>query len=99
MGTVEVTIVPGGSAWMAYFVFAQFQRKGVGQEACTEVLRYLYEEYQVKTVTLWIDTRNHASNALARKLGFRQERRIDNADFFKGSRSDEFVYTLDAKKS
>ncbi len=99
VGTVEVTIVPGGQAWMAYFVFASFQRRGLGQEACTEVLRHLYEEYQVKTVTLWIDTRNHPSNALARKLGFQQQRRIDSADFFKGSRSDEFVYTLNAKMS
>ena len=39
-----------------------------------------------------VDTRNVASQRLLASLGFALVRRIDEADFFKGARSDEFEY-------
>jgi [ribosomal protein S5]-alanine N-acetyltransferase len=43
----------------------------------------------------WTDTRNLASHRLLEKLGFTKIEEIKNADEFKGSVSDEFVYSLE----
>ena len=57
------------------------------------ILAYLRDRLGAKEVKAWTDTRNEASHRLAKKLGMIQVELIKNADFFKGTNSDEFVFS------
>ena len=93
-GTLEATIHANDHASIAYFVFPAFWGRGVAKEACGRLCAHLVEDWRVKQLAANIDTRNAASIALVRSLGFVVAKTIRNADFFKGSSSDEYVYRL-----
>lgn len=44
-----------------------------------------------------VDTRNNASIRLLERLAFSRMRLIENADHFKGARSDEYEYARELK--
>ena len=69
-----------GSAWWG---------QGIGTEAMTRVLDHLGGPWGVAETYVEIDERNVASLALARRLGFVEVARTEDADFFKGSTSHE----------
>lgn len=77
---------------VAYLVGFQFQRQGYAFEALTAIVDFLANSLQAKAVKATIDTRNIASINLVKKLGMVQVQFIKNADHFKGSDSDEFVF-------
>lgn len=95
VGTVEATVKDNGTADLAYFVFSEYQRRGVAREACERVIAWLSAELGVRTVAATIDTRNAASIALVESMGFRRTGFAEAADVFKGSPSDEFRYARD----
>jgi RimJ/RimL family protein N-acetyltransferase len=86
--------VDGGVALLAYFVFAPFQRRGFAREGASAVIERLAAS-GVHSFAADIDTRNAASIALVRSLGFTLSRTTPNADSFKGSISDEHRFVLD----
>jgi [ribosomal protein S5]-alanine N-acetyltransferase len=92
VGTVEVTVYPNHSAWLAYQVFPSFWHQGYATEACTCVLAHLVLAYQVSRVVAEIDTRNAASIHLVERLGFTRVAMTPHADHFKGTGSDEYRY-------
>ena len=94
LGTLEVTVFPDRSAYLAYTVFVPFWRQGYAREGCARMLRHLVEDHGVRVVTAEMDTRNAASVALAESLGFERVRTTFGADHFKGSVSDEHRYEL-----
>ena len=77
---------------VAYLVATEFQRKGFAREGMRVVLDYLRDVLAVREVKAYIDTRNVASQRLAKALGMVQVGFIKDADFFKGETSDEFVF-------
>ena len=79
---------------VAYLVAAEFQRKGFAREGMRAVLDYLRDCLAVRDVKAYIDTRNAASQRLAKALGMVQIDLIKDADFFKGATSDELVFAL-----
>lgn len=83
-------------ATIAYMVGCRYQRRGYALEALVAICSHLRNVFDAKRIRAWIDTRNHASIELVRKLGMREAERIDRADFFKGSSSDEFVFEVPA---
>lgn len=81
-------------ATIAYMIGVDHQGLGYATEAVQALLAFLNMELQVAQCKAWIDTRNVASIRLVEKLGFTQVERIENADYFKGEQSDEYVYAL-----
>lgn len=80
-------------ASIGYVVGRAFQRKGIATECMESVFKYLREVLGVREIKAWSDTRNEASHRLAKKLGMVQVELVKDADFFKGSKSDEFVFS------
>jgi RimJ/RimL family protein N-acetyltransferase len=94
VGTLEATVFPNRSAYIAYTVFVPFWRRGYAREGCARMLRHLLEDYGVLVVVAEMDTRNAASVSLAETLGFERVGTTLGADHFKGSVSDEHRYEL-----
>ena len=94
VGTLEATVVPDRSAYVAYTVFVPFWRQGYAREGCAHMLRHLLEDYRVRVVVAEMDTRNAVSVSLAEALGFERVGTTLGADHFKGSVSDEHRYEL-----
>ena len=94
IGTLEATVYPDQSAYVAYAVFVPFWGRGYAKEGCASLLEYLIEDYGVRVVAAEMDTRNAASVALAEALGFERVGTTRGADHFKGSVSDEYHYEL-----
>jgi [ribosomal protein S5]-alanine N-acetyltransferase len=94
VGTLEATVFPNRSAYIAYTVFVPFWRQGYAKEGCARMLRHLLEDYRVRVVVAEMDTRNAASVSLAEALGFERVGTTLGADHFKGSVSDEHRYEL-----
>jgi ribosomal-protein-alanine N-acetyltransferase len=81
-------------ASIGYLVARNFQNKGIATEGLKTVFEYLHQTLRVQEIKAWSDTRNEASHRLAKKLGMSQVDFIKDADFFKGTASDEFVFSL-----
>ncbi len=94
VGTLQATVYPDATAYLAYILFPAFWRQGYAREGCGCILDLLFKGYQVHTVSAEIDTRNTASIKLAESLGFQQGATKLNADFFKGTTSHEYRYEL-----
>ncbi len=93
-GMLEATVIPGQSATIAYFVFVPYQRQGYAHEGVGALVKHLFTVHQVDVVVAEIDTRNRASIALVKTLGFTCAARTDNADYFNGAPSDEYRFEL-----
>ncbi|MBA2712082.1 MAG: GNAT family N-acetyltransferase [Rubrobacteraceae bacterium] len=93
-GTIEATVHENLEATIAYTVFVPYQRQGFAAEACGRLLGHLFDDYQGGVAAAEIDTRNVASIALVESLGFRRVAFQKDADYFKGSSSDEYRYEL-----
>ncbi|MNR66553.1 hypothetical protein D3C85_1901010 [compost metagenome] len=55
---------------------------------------FLFNNYKLSHVDALIDTRNIASIGLVESLELKKINELKNADFFKGSTSDEFHYRV-----
>lgn len=93
-GTLQATIIKNAETYIAYEVFPEYWKKGIAKECVSKLINILFNEFKTETITAHIDTRNTASLKLLESLGFKCVKEIKNADFFKGSNSDEFVYEL-----
>jgi RimJ/RimL family protein N-acetyltransferase len=94
VGTLEATVFPDRSAYIAYTVFVPSWHHGYAREGCARMLGHLVEDYRVRVVVAEMDTRNAASVSLAEALGFERVSTTLGADHFKGSVSDEHRYEL-----
>ena len=71
-----------------------YQRQGLATEAMSAVLEYVFDRLGKHRVTALTDAKNHASAALFRRLGFRQEAHyIDNV-WFKGAWGSEYFFAM-----
>ncbi len=87
VGTVQAT-VEGNRASIGYGTFADHWRQGYGTEACRELLRFLFDECAVVTVTATVDSENVASMRLLQALGFTRARTGPSQDM--PGRTDHF---------
>ena len=97
VGTVQATCRPDGVAAIAYDIFVPFQRRGLATKAVTAMLDHVRAAAGITTAKALVDTRNTASIRLLERLGFSRMRLIENADHFKGARSDEYEYARELK--
>lgn len=94
VGTLQSTLEKEGETYIAYEVFPPYWRRGIARETVSALIVYLFEAYSIQLVTAHVDTRNEASSSLLKLLGFCCTKTIKDADYFKGSSSDEYVYKL-----
>ena len=92
IGTVQVTLRADASACLAYELGCRWQGQGLATEACARVLQELASRFGARSALAEVDTRNAASIRLLERLGFQRTALHSDADFFKGSSSDEFRY-------
>lgn len=93
LGYTQATL-QGSAALVAYHIFPAHWRQGFATEAMRITLDLLFTMSSVERANALVDTRNAASIALLERLGFTVDHLIENADFFKGSQSDEFEFSL-----
>lgn len=95
LGYVQSTVmIDKGWAYIAYHVFSQYQKKGVAKQCVSMLVDFLFNNYKLSHVDALIDTRNIASIGLVESLELKKINELKNADFFKGSTSDEFHYRV-----
>ena len=93
IGCIQVTLRNDSRAQLAYDIGAPYWRQGFASEASARIITALFE---VGVIEVWaeLDTRNVASIHLLERLGFSRGALRPNADYFKGSSSDEWTYSL-----
>lgn len=95
LGLLQATISKKEkSATIAYQIFPKFWKLGIAKQTCSLLIEHIINTYQLCFIDAYIDTRNIASINLIKSLGFKYKKEIKNADFFKGEKSDEFVFEL-----
>lgn len=97
IGNVQATCRSDDVAYVAYNVFVPFQRQGLAAKAVTAMLDHLHASAGMTTAKALVDTRNTASLRLLERLGFSRVRLIENADHFKGARSDEYEFARELR--
>ncbi len=95
VGTFQVTLPRNGIGSFAYIVFPPFWRQGYAREMAVCILEHIFEVYEASTLFAEIDTRNMPSIKLVESLGLTRGETTRNADFFKGSSSDEYRYSIE----
>jgi len=91
VGSLQATVSADAMAYIAYFVFTPWQRRGFARESCAALIDFLAAR-GVDRFAAEMDTRNRASIALVESLGFVRVAETAGADSFKGAASDEFRY-------
>lgn len=91
IGYVQAGFRDPQNSYVAYMIEPRHQRRGYAAEAMRRVIDFLAAR-GAEIVKAWVDTRNEASIALLKKLGFSQVEFLPKADHFKGQDSDEFVF-------
>lgn len=71
-----------------------FQGRGLGSEAVSTLLDYLFLELKKHRVTAVTDVNNLACARLLRRISFRQEAHFVDNIFFKGRWGSEYVYAM-----
>jgi len=97
-GRLEATVLPNGSAWIAYEVFAVYWRQGYATEGCRRMIGWLIDELGVQRVGAEVDSLNDASLRLLERLGFERTQYRESADSFKGRVSHEWTFRLEADR-
>ena len=94
LGRIQSTVRQDRTALFAYEFGNDWWGQGLATEASLRVIEHLFASYEVDRFIAEVDTRNVASMRLLERLGFERGETKQNADFFKGLASHEFVYSL-----
>ena len=81
-------------AEIGWVTHQDYQRKGFAYEASMQMLNLAFTHNDIHRVVANIDTRERESASLARKLGMRREATFLEAEFFKGSWCDMWLYAI-----
>ncbi|WP_435358720.1 GNAT family N-acetyltransferase [Haloarchaeobius sp. DFWS5] len=83
-GTTEV------GCWLA----PEFHGEGYAADATRRLLRYLFEERRIQTVTAHVFAFNEPSYRLLESVGFERVGEVPNQLFVDGEHHDDFVYAM-----
>lgn len=72
--------------------------KGIGREVCTAVIRYAFEDLNIRKVVLAVYENNPAAIKLYEKIGFQQEGRLRKQVFEGGHYYDKFYMGIFAEE-
>jgi RimJ/RimL family protein N-acetyltransferase len=79
---------------IGYLIMPEHHRKGYASEASIALLRLGFEGLRLHRIIGRCDGRNVASAAVLRKIGMRQEARLVENEFVKGTWTDELIYAM-----
>jgi RimJ/RimL family protein N-acetyltransferase len=80
VGTFQATIMHAGSATIGYIVFPRHWRRGYAVEAMTAVCEHVRERYAIRRIVADMNRGNHASAAVAQRLGLVEVRAANTED-------------------
>ncbi len=98
IGDIGLCVVdgPGGVVELGYTIVRAAQRKGYGAEAVRGVVAALLGGGRVRTIVATTDTRNVASAALLRRVGFRYARTTTTT--FRGAPCEEETFEISTRE-
>ena len=85
IGFVQASVMPDGTAFVAYVIAPSSQGRGYGREATATMIEELRARYGAKVLRANVDSRNAASIRLAAALGFAEARRDGHDIIFERS--------------
>jgi RimJ/RimL family protein N-acetyltransferase len=95
VGTMQATTFPAQAiSYIAYGIFAAYQRQGYAREAVEAVLHHLDKDLHSRRVFAEMDVKNEASFRLAESLGFKRVKTRHTVDHERGIDADEYLYEL-----
>jgi len=96
-GTAEYTVYEDGSCNVAYVLFEDFWRKGIGFEAMERSFQYMKASFPINKFIIECDSLNVASMKIAMKLNFQYVETKFNATQLKHriGHDHQFVYLLE----
>jgi len=94
IGDLAVHFIQDKQVEIGFTIEPRFQRKGLGYEALSAILDYIFLELKKHRVIAVTDTNNISSCRLLEKAGFRKEAHYVENIFFKGSWGDEYLYAM-----
>ncbi|KIL77460.1 GNAT family N-acetyltransferase [Bacillus badius] len=99
IGTLQATVqLDKRIISIAYILDPKKWGAGYAKKALSIMLQNSKEQFGHFDYYAYIDTRNERSINLVKSLGFKCVEYIENADYFKGSSSNEFVYAKISNK-
>ncbi len=95
VGTMQATTFPAQTlSYIAYGIFAAYQRRGYAREAVEAVLHHLDNDLHSRRIFAEMDVKNEASFRLAESLGFKRVKTRHTVDPERGIDADEYLYEL-----
>lgn len=94
VGHIQAGVKEDETAYIGYVISKSQQRQGFATEALRAAIEFMKSRLNVREIKAFVDTRNQASIRLVANLGMKKIALMKNADFFKGSASDEFVFSI-----
>lgn len=79
---------------LAYWLAPEHHGEGYGSDAARTMVRYAFEDRNLRRVEAHCGSFNDASAGLLESLGFQQEGRLRDAAWFRGDYHDMLVYGL-----
>lgn len=94
IGTLQATLFMNDKkASIAYILNSNYWGRGYATQAMSLMINKLIGKYEIIEFEACIDTRNIKSIELVKRLGFEYTGFEENADFFGGKPSHEYIYT------
>lgn len=81
IGSVGYWVEEDGTHSIDYDFNPEFSERGYATEAAREVVRYLFEEKNIKVLYGDCDTRNERSYKLLERLGFQRIKQLENQSY------------------
>lgn len=88
----------GYRAEMGYDLLSKYRRQGYMTEAMIAAIDFGFSVMRLNRIVIYIDPRNHPSQSLVRKLGFKHEGTLRQNTFHRGRFLDDMVFALLAEE-
>ncbi|USZ68390.1 GNAT family N-acetyltransferase [Halorussus salilacus] len=82
------------SAELAYWFAPEHHGRGYGSDAAARMVRYAFEDRNLRRLSARLGSFNDASRGLLESLGFEREGRLREAAWYRGEYHDMLVYGL-----
>ncbi len=82
------------TAYIGYWLDAKHQKRGIMTRSCRALIDYAFDELQLNRVDIRCAVENHSSRAIPKRLDFRQEGIIREAEWLYDKFVDHIVYGL-----
>jgi len=95
VGTMQATTFPAQAiSYIAYGIFAAYQRQGYAREAAEAVIHHLGKNLHSRRIFAEMDVENEPSFRLVESLGFKRVKTRHTVDTERGIDADEYLYEL-----